>query len=103
MKSSILRLGQFKRYFEALEPHFLRASKESVKAAFDAKESLEVAQAKRSNGWKWSKDKQIMGQCVIPNAWFYHPRMKMGLETMTEEERNDFIAAYSSVYKKLSY
>src|SRR3990167_7865420 len=102
MKSSVLRLGQYKRFFERLEPHFVRASQNDVKAAIDAKESLDVARARRSNQWKWSKDKEIMNHAVIPNAWFFDPKFNMGLETLSEEEKRDFAVAYAKVFTKMA-
>ncbi len=77
--------------------HFERADDQDVKIA------LEVMAARRSNGWKWSNDKETMLSLGIPNSMAFHPSMsRLGLETMNEEEKKDFIAAFKKSAPKLS-
>ena len=97
-KSSVIRVGQYKRYFESIEKDLLRTKNHE-----DVKIAMEVMAARRSNQWKWSKDKQFMLDAGIPNIWAFHPAFsRHSLETMTKEEKRDYMAAYKSIYKKMS-
>ncbi len=85
------------RLLQPVLNHFERADDEDVKTA------LEVMAARRSNNWAWSKDRETKLSLGIPNSMFFHPKMaKLGLETMSEEEKKDFIAAFKKAAPKLS-
>ena len=85
------------RLLQPVLSHFERADDADVKTA------LEVMNARRSNNWKWSKDKETMLSLGIPNSMYFHPKMsKLGLETMSEEEKKDFITAFKKAAPKLA-
>lgn len=93
----ITRVGSFMRLLEPVLKHFSRADDR------DVKDTLELMRIRRSLGWKWSKDKQTMLSVSIPNSMAFHPKMaKLGLETMSEEEKKDFVAAFKKSAPKLS-
>lgn len=85
------------RLLEPVLNHFSKADDTDVKIA------LEVMKARRDNNWKWSKDRGTMLSFGIPNSMYFHPKMsRLGLETMSEEEKKDFIAAFKKAAPKLS-
>lgn len=85
------------RLLEPVLKHFSSKDDQDVKIA------LEVMKARRSNGWKWSHDKELMHSFSIPKSMFFHPSMRrLGLETMSEEEKKDFVAAFKRAAPKLS-
>jgi len=94
--ASVMRVGRFMRFFDSIEGHLKRAEKE------DVKDALEVAAARRSNQWKWSKDRNMMMSSVIPNSWAFNPKFRFGLETLDEHEKAAFLEAYRRTFSKMS-
>lgn len=114
--SKILELGRMKRAFEAMIPHLVKADDK------DVKDALEVQSARRSNGWRISKDGLIRFGPSIPMSWSIRKRCEihsvfnkhcldcnlykdsqfLGLETMDEDQKKVFCEAYSGSMPKLS-
>ena len=93
MNVSTLRRGQYRRYVESLVPHFLRASQEDVKAAFDAKQTIDVVRAMRSKSSFKDGDGRMGYR--IPNSFFFNRHNNIGLETLeTEQEKMDLAMAW---------
>lgn len=113
---NILELGRMKNQFERMIPHLLRAGDR------DVKDALDVQAARRSNGWRRSKDGLIRFGPSIPMSWSMRPRCPahrifdkgcldcnlyedskfLGLETMDEDQKKVFVKAYSDSMPKLS-
>ena len=95
--SSIMRIGAYQRLLQPFLKHFQTAEPEAVKL------TLDVMKARRENKWKWSADKETMLSYGMHRKMFFHPTMaRLGLETMNEEEKKDFIAALKREAPKLS-
>ena len=114
--SKILELGRMRRAFTSMIPHLLKADDA------DVKDALEVQAARRSNGWRTSRDGLIRFGPSIPMSWSMRPRCEvhrpfdkycldcnlykdsqfLGLETMDEDQKKVFVKAYSDSMPKLS-
>ena len=84
------------RFFYSIQTNLRMADTE------DVRDALEVSQARRSNNWKWSKDKNMMMSFSIPNSWYFNPAFSKGLENCDEDEKKAFLAAFKKSFPKLT-
>ena len=91
----ILRIKRFRHQIDDL----LRNSR--LAGNQDVKDALEIAQARRSNGWKWFKGRDAMLSFTLPNSMFY--KMRRGLENCDEDEKKAWIEACRKELTKLAY
>ena len=113
--SKVLMVGRFKRFFESMERHLCRAEDNDVRFA------LQVQSARRSNGWKKSKNGEFQFKMAIPNSWAFRKMChvhrvydkgchycnlrkfgEFGLETLNRDEKQAFVDAFPSTFSKLS-
>jgi len=94
--SSIIRIGQFMRFFESIEKRLCIADTEDVRF------TLAYIQWRNSTGQTRSADGNLAVGAAMPSSWFWNPALSEGPNTqeMSPHERVEYNVAFGKVFSK---